>query len=290
MKKRLSDSEPIPETEPSPNAQSPEPQPAADPAAESKRTAKPRKRLINVLLNCLIGLFILLGLYFLIKPHWIDYKKSQIREELISVAEATDSTDQEDQSQTDKQVVWVDPDAYKDADEEYDYFIPDEEGNYIPATDPSSTETSPASQLEENGLVALQPLGVIDISKIGVHHPIVENLTYVNLRYATAHYEKTAAIGEIGNCAIFAHRSPDDGKDFNRLNEVTAGDTFTITASGYQYTYTVEQNISVLPQDMFSYFNTPRTEPYVILVTCDPIPTWTHRMLVIARQTAVKAV
>ncbi|MDD2214747.1 MAG: class D sortase [Oscillospiraceae bacterium] len=252
--------------------------------------ARPGKRWLNVMLNCLIGLLAVLGVYFLIKPYWIDYKKGQIRDKLIDVAEATDNTNETDSEPTDEQLVWVDPEAYQDAEEEYDYFIPDEEGNYVAASDPAVQETSAASQLEQNGLVALQPIGVIDISKIGIHHPIVENLTYVNLRYATAHYEKTAAIGQIGNCAIFAHRSPDDGKDFNRLNEVTAGDTFTITAAGYQYSYTVEQNISVLPQDMFSYFNTPRTEPYVILVTCDPIPTWTHRMLVIARQTAVTAV
>lgn len=58
---------------------------------------------------------LLVGSYLLIMPRWIRYNQDKIRQQLI---------DQLDEGRSDE-IIWVDPDAWVNSDEEVDYFVPD---------------------------------------------------------------------------------------------------------------------------------------------------------------------
>ena len=260
------------------------------------------------------------GAYLLLMPKWIRYNQDKIRQQLLDQVDDGDSDD----------IIWVDPDAWVNSQEEVDSFVPDpsdpsryieshkptsttvtdsdpdsttnsgsDNGNGSQSTDPTtggstsgnnsnsnggtSTEYTP-NPTNENGQIGLQAIGRLVITKIGVNSPIVTGLSRPTLRYAAAHYEITPMIGDKGITAIFAHRHPDHGRDLNRLNEVQAGDRFEIVRNKKTYHYLVQQNVVVKPAQVFDYiFGNYNDDDYVMLVTCDPIPTWQNRMIVIAK-------
>ncbi len=150
-----------------------------------------------------------------------------------------------------------------------------------PVTPGNTTTLNPTNN---QGQVGLQAIGKLVINKINVNIPIVTGLSRVNLRYAASHFEATPMIGDNGLSAIFAHRSPQHGRDLNRLNEIVAGDRFEIVRNNKIYHYLVEKNIIVEPNQVLEeIFRDYSDDSYVMLVTCHPIPTWKQRMLVIAR-------
>lgn len=309
--------------------------------AEQKNNKVRNRWLYRSLLTVAFGL-IAVGIYILVMPWWIRHNQDQISSQLL---ELVDSTVDEGE---DPDLIWVDPDAWVNSDEEVDYFIPDpsdpdkfieisppvidkpdrKQDETIVVTNPSAaasdSETSPDNDgtqdsitdiatptpeatnsnstgetgttgtttlpntspgaTNSQGQVGLQGIGKLVMDKIGVNIPIVTGLTRVHLRYAAAHYEITPMIGDKGLSTIFAHRSPQHGRDLNRLNEIKVGDKFEIVRNGQTYHYVTEQNIIVEPNQVLEYiFGDYNDDSYLMLVTCHPIPTWEQRMLVIAR-------
>ncbi len=250
--------------------------------------AKRRKSPLNTILLILALIFLAAGLYFLIRPIWTRYKQHEVREELLANMDEGRFAP-----------IYVDPNAWADPDEEVEYFVPDQDGGYIQVTgdrEAQGVELNPGfgdghgpsydygvGSGQPAGPHALQPLARLVIPKIAVNIPVVEGLNSVNLRYAACHYQETVPIGSIGSAAIFAHRSPAHGRDLNRLNEVQAGDLFTLETETELLTYRVERNIVTAPAGIFEHFHAPVSVSRVILVTCHPIPSWEDRMLVIAK-------
>ena len=92
----------------------------------------------------------------------------------------------------------------------------------------------------------------------------------------------TAMPGEIGNCAVAAHRSYIYGRFFNRLNEMEVGDVVSITSKGGTHKYKVFEIVRVLPTDT-SVLNYRENDKLLSMITCDPLKNPTHRLVVKSR-------
>lgn len=125
-------------------------------------------------------------------------------------------------------------------------------------------------------------LATIQIDSIGLKLPILEDATQTNMKFAAAHMLETSPLGKIGNAAIAAHRARSKGRLFNRLDEVKIGDEIVIHASGEKYVYTVFRITIVEPTDV-SVLNKNDIDQILTLITCDPIVSATHRLIVQAR-------
>lgn len=123
---------------------------------------------------------------------------------------------------------------------------------------------------------------ILTIDKIGLKLPVLEGATEENMKKAAVHMEETAPLGAAGNAAIAAHRARTKGRLFNRLNELEAGDTISLTMKDSSVTYSVYQVSRVLPTDV-SVLLPIGSEKILTLITCDPIENATHRIIVQAK-------
>jgi len=97
--------------------------------------------------------------------------------------------------------------------------------------------------------------------------------------------------GQIGNTVIAGHSSNDllDTGDykfiFAQLDKLKAGDSIYANYNSKRYTYTVTSKVVVEPNDV-DKLTYATTKPILTLVTCTPLGTSLHRLLVIAEQTS----
>ncbi|OCA82405.1 hypothetical protein A8F94_21105 [Bacillus sp. FJAT-27225] len=125
-------------------------------------------------------------------------------------------------------------------------------------------------------------LGVIEIKKIGVQLPLLEGATTENMKYGAGHLTGTAYPGEAGNAAIAAHRSRSFGRMFNRLGELESGDSIVIKNKQQTYKYKVFKISIVTPVDT-SVLRGNGDDRMLTLITCDPVDTATHRLIIHAK-------
>ncbi|NLX77073.1 MAG: class D sortase [Clostridiaceae bacterium] len=125
-------------------------------------------------------------------------------------------------------------------------------------------------------------LGIIKIDKINVNLPVMDGATPEILKIGAGKLKGTTDIGKIGNTAISAHRSHTYGRNFNRLDEVEEGDIVVISTLDADYAYEVF-NILVVEPDDVSVLKKSETESILTLITCHPLYTATHRLIVQAR-------
>jgi sortase A len=145
-----------------------------------------------------------------------------------------------------------------------------------------SPSVSPAGD-EDKLLEDQKALGILTIPKIDVKLPILEGATKKNMRYAATHLTETAPLGHNGNAAIAAHRAHTKGRLFNRLNEVTIGDSIELKLrNGETQAYTVYK-ISIVEPTEVSVLEGSDKERTLTLITCDPLIHPTHRLIVKAR-------
>lgn len=95
--------------------------------------------------------------------------------------------------------------------------------------------------------------------------------------------------GQVGNTVIAGHSSNDllDSGDykfiFAQLDKLAVGDSIYANYQGKRYTYTVTGKTVVEPTDVNKLVY-PTTKPVMTLLTCTPLGTALHRLLVIADQ------
>lgn len=82
------------------------------------------------------------------------------------------------------------------------------------------------------------PIGVIEIPRIGLQRVMVEGVAKPDLKKGPGHYPGTPLPGQAGNAAIAGHRTT-YGAPFNRIDELTAGDKIIITTPQGRFVYTV---------------------------------------------------
>ena len=208
-------------------------------------------------------LIFLVGLSVMLYPTVSDY----INQKNQSRAVASYSEEVENLSDVDYQ-------AYFDAADDYNrrlaetpdaFYRPEEVSGYTDTLDVSGT-----------GI-----MGYITISKIGVELPIYHGTSDSVLQVAAGHLEGSSLpVGGAGTHAVIsAHRGLPSAKLFTNLDELEAGDTFTITVLDRVLTYEVDQISIVLPTET-DLLQPVEGKDYVTLMTCTPYGINTHRLLV----------
>ena len=213
--------------------------------------------------NIILILIFLVGLSVMLYPTVSDY----INQKNQSRAVASYSEEVENLSDVDYQ-------AYFDAADDYNrrlaetpdaFYRPEQVSGYTDTLDVSGT-----------GI-----MGYITISKIGVELPVYHGTSDGVLQVAAGHLEGSSLpVGGAGTHAVIsAHRGLPSAKLFTNLDELEAGDTFTITALDRVLTYEVDQISIVLPTET-DLLQPVEGKDYVTLMTCTPYGINTHRLLV----------
>lgn len=122
-------------------------------------------------------------------------------------------------------------------------------------------------------------IAIMEIPKIDVYLPVAEGADLATLKFALGHMPETSPLGAIGNAVVAGHRSHSFGLYFNRLDEVTIGDEIYVTVGGKKYTYEVYETLIVEPTDL-SVLRSSSKYRVLTLVTCHPLYTSTHRLIV----------
>ncbi len=121
--------------------------------------------------------------------------------------------------------------------------------------------------------------GMLYIDKIELKLPILTGATEENLNTSAASIADTGMPGEAGNYAIAGHRNRDFGRNFNRLDELVEGDFIDVDTGEQLYRYTVTDKLYVEPHEVW-VLDAEGSEKEITLVTCHPIDTGTHRLIV----------
>jgi sortase A len=120
------------------------------------------------------------------------------------------------------------------------------------------------------------------IPRIEVDTPVVEvtveNGVWQVADYAAGYHRGTARPGTVGNTVISGHKGLRGGV-FYRLDELSVGDEVYLYAGPRLYLYTIEQKISVWPQQVEVMAQT--SSPILTLITCTAYDT--KRLIVVAR-------
>lgn len=124
-------------------------------------------------------------------------------------------------------------------------------------------------------------IGYIDIPKIDVELAIYHGTSEAVLQFAAGHVEGTSLPtgGESTHAVFSAHRGLPSARLFTDLDELTVGDTFTLTVIDRVLTYEVDRILTVLPHEVEPLY-VVEGEDYCTLVTCTPYGINTHRLLV----------
>jgi LPXTG-site transpeptidase (sortase) family protein len=111
------------------------------------------------------------------------------------------------------------------------------------------------------------PKTKIKIPKISVDQVIIEGSGPEILQFGPGHYAGMVNPGERGNCGIAGHRVTYT-HPFNRLDELSKGDTIILETVDYIYEYEVESMEVTDPSDTHNLQPTP--DPRITLTTCNP--------------------
>jgi sortase A len=130
-----------------------------------------------------------------------------------------------------------------------------------------------------------QPVGLLEIPRIGVDKVIVEGTSTTDLRQGPGHYVGTPLPGQTGNAAIAGHRTT-YGAPFYNLNELSVGDPVVVTTTQGVFTYKVTRSTVVPcgdsncndPADLAVI--APSTTPELTLTTCNPRFSSSSRLVV----------
>jgi sortase A len=119
----------------------------------------------------------------------------------------------------------------------------------------------------------------IVIPKINVDAPIVDNITWEDLKKGVGHLPGSAYPGERGNLYLAAHNDI-YGEIFRYLDKLEPGDEYFIYGGEQKFRYVVKEKRIIEPTDVEVML--PTTEPVATLQTCYPYLIDTHRLVVIS--------
>src|SRR6516164_3530927 len=108
------------------------------------------------------------------------------------------------------------------------------------------------------------PIALIRIRRLGLVAPVLEGTDDLTLDRGVGHIASTALPGENGNIALAGHR---DGF-FRILKDISPGDEVEVLTAGKKDTYSVDQIVVVLPNDVAVLDSSSRRS--LTLVTCYP--------------------
>ena len=215
------------------------------------------------------SIFLLLGVLVLLMPRTA--KKSRLKEqaELTEVILSGGDTLEINAHAYDGVIPFYD----ETEAEELDYF-----GSIPPLEE--QIAASEASEEEKPKKTEIVGIGVLKIDKIDLTLPVAEGVSKSTLKVAAGHVSETAAIGQQGNAVIAAHRSYTRGEFFNRLDELTVGDSISYTdRGGAIYRFNVIDIQTLEPSDS-AVFDIRTGQSDLTLYTCTPVRVASHRLMV----------
>jgi sortase A len=118
------------------------------------------------------------------------------------------------------------------------------------------------------------------IPKIGLDKLVVEGVEVEDLKEGPGHYPFTKMPGESGNAAIAGHRTT-YGAPFNKLDDLVAGDTITVTTRAGTFRYDVTEKKIVTPEEVSVLDDT--SDNRLTLTTCHPMYSAAERLIVVAQ-------
>lgn len=118
----------------------------------------------------------------------------------------------------------------------------------------------------------------IVIPTIGVDAPIVEGVTWEDLKKGVGHLPGSAHPGQRGNMYLAAHNDI-FGEIFRDLDKLELGDEFFVYSGSHQFRYKVTTKRIIEPTDVSVML--PSTKPIATLQTCYPYLVDSHRLVVI---------
>lgn len=119
----------------------------------------------------------------------------------------------------------------------------------------------------------------IKIEKINLYQPVLDGATKEHLNISVASVNKKVKPGQIGNYAVAGHRSHTYGRNFNRLDELEAGDTIEVFDGTQNYIYTISEKYTVKPEDTW-VLNSTKDAREITLLTCTPLQNPTGRLII----------
>ncbi len=122
-------------------------------------------------------------------------------------------------------------------------------------------------------------IGVIKIPRIGVDQAVVEGVGVEDLKKGPGRYPDTPMPGQAGNAAIAGHRTT-YGAPFNRLDELSFGDSITVQTVSGTFRYEVSESKIVSPDEVSVLDPTPDNR--LTLTTCNPKYSAAERLIVVA--------
>ena len=124
-------------------------------------------------------------------------------------------------------------------------------------------------------------MGYIEIPKVRCNLPIYHGTDEAVLQVAIGHVPGSSLPvgGESTHCVLSGHRGLPSTKLFTNLDELETGDVFMLRVLDETLTYEVDQNRTVLPNELGD-LAIVEGEDYCTLVTCTPYGINSHRLLV----------
>jgi sortase A len=140
------------------------------------------------------------------------------------------------------------------------------------ATVPPVTAPSEALNVAEG-----DPVGKIEIPKIGLTAFVVEGVAVDDLKEGPGHYPETPFPGQKGNASIAGHRTT-YGAPFANVDDLAVGDKIVVTTVQGTFTYGVSDTQIVTPDqvEVLNDFGDNR----ITLTACHPKYDLSHRIVV----------
>jgi sortase A len=125
-----------------------------------------------------------------------------------------------------------------------------------------------------------EPVGILNIPKIGANDIVVEGVQREDLRKGPGHYPGTPLPGQVGNSAIAGHRTT-YGAPFGDLDQITTGDKIIVQTVQGRFTYEVYEDPLIVDPGDLSVLEVDPTRPATLtLTTCNPKYSASQRLVV----------
>jgi sortase A len=125
--------------------------------------------------------------------------------------------------------------------------------------------------------VPIVQVGVIEIPKIGLVHPVFEGVTLTVIDHGPGHWPGSAMPCKAGNTVFPGHRVT-HSHPFLDLDLLTPGDQIVFHEPGHDCVYAVTGTQIVVPTDLWVISPTPK--PSVTLIACHPKHSAAQRIVV----------
>lgn len=224
-----------------------------------------KKHLVTILLTMAMVAGVLLLLYPTVSDWWNSFHQSQ------AIASYVETVEQ--MAETDYEKLWADARAYNRE-------LAGNAGRWMMTEEEQELYDS-LLDVGGNGI-----MGYVEIPSLHLSLPFYHGVEDSVLQVAAGHIPGTSLPvgGDSTHCVLSGHRGLPSAKLFTDLDQMKAGDLFTLRVLDETLTYEVEKISIILPEEI-SALEIQEGEDLCTLMTCTPYGINTHRLLVTGRRT-----